>query len=286
VAERSQPGRRPFAQVDVFGETACSGNPLAVVLDASGLSTEEMQRFARWTNLSETTFVLPPTEPGADYAVRIFMIEGELPFAGHPTLGTCHAWLEHRRASAGGGGGDGVIVQQCGLGLVTIRQRQGRLAFEAPPLLRSGAVDEELLGRLAAQLGIGRGDIVDASWADNGPGWVALLLADAHSVLALRPERVDTMIGVAGPFPPGSPESIEVRAFCPMPGGVMEDPVTGSLNASIAQWLLASGRLQAPYTARQGSALGRSGRVEISIEDGAVFVGGRTTTVVTGTVEL
>ena len=222
---------RAFRQVDVFTTTPYLGNPVAVVLEADGLTDQDMARFAQWTNLSETTFVLPPASDGADYRVRIFTPMVELPFAGHPTLGTCHAWL-----SAGGAASrDGVIVQECGAGLVPIRQTPDGLAFAAPPLLRSGPVDEPLIEHLAAVLGIDRAAIVDAQWADNGPGWVAVLLASADEVLALRPNVTDLDIGVAGPYPPGSPQAFEVRAFLPKHGSTDEDPVTGSLNASLAE---------------------------------------------------
>ena len=274
---------RDFRQVDVFTTTPYLGNPVAVVLDADGLSDADMQRFARWTNLSETTFVLPPTAGEADYRVRIFTPALELPFAGHPTLGTCHAWL-----TAGGTPRQaGTIVQECAAGLVPLRQATGRLAFAAPPLLRSGPVDEDLVAHLADLLGIARADIVDAQWADNGPGWVAVLLDSAEAVLALEPGVVDQDIGVAGPYPPGSPQAIEVRAFTPKLASTDEDPVTGSLNASLAGWLLATGRITAPYVASQGTALGREGRVHVAQDDdGTIWVGGGTITCVSGQVEL
>ena len=276
--------RRPFAQVDVFTDVPYSGNPVAVVLDADGLDTEEMQRLANWTNLSETTFVLTPTTADADYRVRIFTPGRELPFAGHPTLGTCHAWLEAGGASAT----DGVVVQECAAGLIPVRRTPDGLAFAAPPLLRSGPVEAALVEQVAAVLRLDRGRIVDAQWADNGPGWIAVLLESAEAVLALRPGFVGELdIGVVGPCPPGSPEQFEVRAFFPKDGTTVEDPVTGSLNASLAQWLLGSGRATAPYVARQGTALGRSGRVHVTqTADGTVWVGGGTVTCVAGAVEL
>ncbi|MBB2914608.1 PhzF family phenazine biosynthesis protein [Streptosporangium becharense] len=275
--------RRSFQQVDVFGETPYLGNPVAVVLDGEGLTTGEMLRFAHWTNLSETTFVLPPSVPGADYRVRIFTPTGELPFAGHPTLGTCHAWL-----SAGGAPArPGVVVQECGAGLVPVRDTADGRAFAAPPLLRSGPVEESLVEHLARVLGVGRAAIADAQWADNGPGWVAVLLSSAEEVLALRPGLVDLDVGVAGPYPPGSPCAFEVRAFFPKDGATVEDPVTGSLNASLAQWLLRTGRAETPYVASQGTALGRAGRVHVSRDPGGtIWVGGTTVTRVTGQVEL
>jgi PhzF family phenazine biosynthesis protein len=268
---------RPFAQVDVFTTTPYAGNPVAVVLDGDGLDTAEMQRFAHWTNLSETTFVLPSTS--ADYRVRIFTPMAELPFAGHPTLGTCHAWLE----AGGVARSAAAIVQECGAGLITIRRTNDGLAFGAPPLLRSGPVEEPLVEHVASVLGIGRSDIVDASWADNGPGWVAVLLADAEAVLALRPGFVDLDVGVAGFHPDGV---LEVRAFFPKDGATVEDPVTGSLNASLAGWLLEAGRVQAPYLAHQGTALGRAGRVYVTQADGEIWIAGGTVTCVSGEVVL
>jgi PhzF family phenazine biosynthesis protein len=274
---------RPFTEVDVFSTTPYFGNPVAVVLDASGLPAEEMQRFASWMNLSETTFVLPPTDPGADYQVRIFTPVLELPFAGHPTLGTCHAWLTH----GGVANQEDVVVQECAAGLVTIRQTRDGFAFAAPPLIRSGPVEEQLVDHVASILRIDRGEIIDAQWVDNGPGWVAVLLNNAEDILKLQPGLVDMDVGVAGLYPPGSPQALEVRAFFPKDGSTTEDPVTGSLNASLAEWLLRTGRLSAPYVASQGAALGRSGRVHISTDpDGTIWVGGGTVTCVTGTVSL
>jgi PhzF family phenazine biosynthesis protein len=272
---------RAFAQVDVFTSTPYYGNPVAVVLDGDGLDTAAMQRFAHWTNLSETTFVLPPSNDDGDYRVRIFTPNSELPFAGHPTLGTCHAWL-----SAGGRPRrEDVIVQECEAGLIQVRRTPDGLAFAAPPLLRSGPVEESLIEHLASVLRIDRAEILDAAWADNGPGWVAVLLADADAVLALRPGFVDLDVGVVGPHPEGSAEAFEVRAFFPKDGSTVEDPVTGSLNASLAGWLLDSGRAQAPYVARQGTALGRAGRVHITRdEDGTIWVGGGTVTCIEGDV--
>ena len=274
---------RPFAQVDVFAASPYTGNPVAVVLDGGGLPPGDMQRFANWTDLSETTFVLPPTSPNADYRVRIFMPGRELPFAGHPTLGTCHAWL-----SAGGAPKDpDLIVQECGVGLVPVRRIPDGFAFAAPPLLRSGSVEEPLVERIAAALGIERGEIQDTQWVDNGPGWVAALLPSADAVLSLRPGLVDLPIGVVGPHPEGSPTAFEVRAFLPKDGSTLEDPVTGSLNASLAEWLIRTRRAKAPYVAAQGTALGRSGRVHVSRDgDGTIWIGGGTITCLTGQVEL
>ena len=275
--------RRPFRQVDVFTTTPYLGNPVAVVHDADGVSDEAMRRFASWTNLSETTFLLSPTTREADYRVRIFMPGGELPFAGHPTLGSCHAWLE-----AGGRPRDpDVIVQECGAGLVPVRRTDAGLAFASPPLRRSGPVDEALVVQIAGVLGIARDDIVDAEWADNGPGWVAVLLRDAAAVLAVRPTFTELDLGVAGLYPPGSDCALEVRGFFPKDGALVEDPVTGSLNASLAEWLIRSGRLSAPYVASQGAALGRAGRAHITQDAaGTIWVGGGTVTCVAGTVEI
>jgi PhzF family phenazine biosynthesis protein len=275
--------RRAFRQVDVFTAEPYRGNPLAVVLDGTGLSTEQMQQCASWTNLSETTFMLPAASPAADYRVRIFTPTVELPFAGHPTIGTCHAWLE----AGGVPKAAGVIVQQCGAGLVRLRRDGDGLAFAAPPLLRSGPADELLITRIAAVLGIDRGEIQAAEWVDNGPGWVAVLLAGAPEVLAVRPAATDLYLGVVGLYPPGSPQAIEVRAFFPNDGTTTEDPVTGSLNASVASWLLSSGRLTAPYVASQGTALGRIGRLRISADqDGTIWVGGTAVSLIQGEITL
>jgi len=271
---------RPFRQVDVFTAEPHRGNPVAVVLDAAGLDTAAMQRFAHWTNLSETTFLLPPADPAADYRVRIFTPVAELPFAGHPTLGSCHAWLE----AGGAPRREGMVVQECAAGLIEVRRTAGGLAFAAPPLLREGPVDDGTLERVARTLGLGREEILDAQWADNGPGWVAVLLESAEAVLRVRPGFDPELdLGVVGPHPPGSAAAFEVRAFFPKDGCMVEDPVTGSLNASLAQWLLGSGRATAPYVARQGTALGRAGRVHVTQDDdGRIWVGGGTVTCLAG----
>ena len=278
---------RRFQQIDVFSPDQLGGNPLAVVLDSDGLSTEEMQRFTRWMNLSETTFLLPPTAADADYRVRIFTLPHELPFAGHPTLGSCHAWL----TAGGTPRHDDEIVQESGIGLVRIRRAGGRLAFAAPALLRTGPVDDALLDQIAAVLQIERSDIVDAEWADNGPGWVAVMLESADAVLALEPAAASTAqldIGVVGPYPAGSECAFELRAiFSDGQGGLQEDPVTGSLHAAVAQWVLSTGRATAPYVASQGTRLGRTGRPEIDQDaDGTVWVGGPTRTHIEGTVDI
>jgi PhzF family phenazine biosynthesis protein len=276
--------RRAFQQVDVFAAEPYRGNPLAVILDGTGLSTEQMQQCANWTNLSETTFVLPPTDDGADYLVRIFTGSSELPFAGHPTIGTCHAWL-----LAGGVPRDpGLIVQQCAAGLIRIRRDSAGLAFAAPPLVRSGPADDSMIERIAGLLRVDRSQIQAAEWVDNGPGWIAALLPSAQDVLALRPGAMDIDLGVVGLYPPGSPEAIEVRAFVPASGSQAgEDPVTGSLNASLAGWLLRTGRLTAPYVASQGTVLERRGLVRISADqDGTIWVGGQALSLIQGEVEL
>lgn len=224
--------QRRFQLVDVFSDQPFSGNPLAVVVDADGLSTEHMQQITRWMNLSETAFLLSPTIAGADYRVRIFTLAREMPFAGHPTLGSCHAWLR-----GGGRPHDGAkIIQECGAGLVRIRQSHAPLAFAAPPLVRTGPVDEPKLEEIARVLRIARSDIVDAQWADNGPGWIVVLLDTAQAVLDLEPAhdhatRLD--VGIVGPYPSGSQPAFELRAiFTDHYGTIREDPVTGSLNAS------------------------------------------------------
>jgi PhzF family phenazine biosynthesis protein len=274
---------RRFCQVDVFTTEPYRGNPVAVVIDADELSTEQMQRVANWTNLSETTFLLPPSDPRADYLVRIFTPVAELPFAGHPTLGSCHAWL-----NAGGSPQQAdAVVQQCQAGLIRIRSADGKLAFAAPPMVRTGQVQAALVKRIAGLLGVEEQAIVDAQWVDNGPGWVAVMLESAQAVLALRPTAVDLELGVVGPYPEGSAEAFEVRAFFPKDGVTVEDPVTGSLNASVAQWLIASGQARAPYVVSQGTALGRRGRVHISVDgDGDVWVAGGTVTCITGEADI
>ena len=273
---------RRFSQVNVFSSEEFLGNPLAVVHDADGLSHDEMLRFANWTNLSETTFLLPPTDAGADYRVRIFTPGGELPFAGHPTIGSAHAWLE----AGGVPRADSEVVQECPAGLVRVRRGE-RLAFEAPPVMREGPVTGEERERLLRALAITDDDVVDARWIDNGPGWVGVLLRDAAAVLAVRPDWSafgDLEVGVVGAYPDGSECAAEVRAFCPGLG-VVEDPVTGSLNASIGQWL-AGDRLPSSYVASQGTALGRRGRVYVERDGDTVWVGGDATTMINGEVSL
>ena len=269
----------PFRQVDVFSPAPLLGNPVAVVHDADDLDDAQMQLFAQWTNLSETTFLLRPTIEGADYRLRIFTPSRELPFAGHPTLGSAHAWLE-----AGGTPKGTRLVQECAAGLVTLEQGE-RLAFQAPPLLRDGPVDVGDLITITHALGISQNDVVDAKWVDNGPGWVGVLLNDAHDVLALRPDQSQLEgwdIGVVGPWRDGGSDAdVEVRAF----DSFTEDPVTGSLNASLGQWLAGS-VLPEQYVAAQGTAIGRRGRVHVRREGDAVWVGGHTRTTLRGEVDL
>ena len=289
--------QRPFQQVDVFTATPCLGNPLAVVLDGEGLSTEAMQQFTHWTNLSEATFVLPPTPEGraagADYRVRIFCPGRELPFAGPPTLGTCHAWL----AAGGQPRAPGRIVQECGVGLVPLRQDGERLAFAAPPLIQSGPLAEDDVQRIARGLGVARTDILHHAWCDNGPNWRGVMLRSAEQVLGLKPDAAILAgldVGVVGPrgkvgvVDASDAEGIafEVRAFFPGNNGLAEDPVTGSLNAALAQWLIGAGLAPTRYVASQGTALGRSGRVHVEQDGSEIWVGGRSITCISGTVWL
>lgn len=278
---------RSFRQVDVFGEAACTGNPVLVVLDADGVDDELMRRLSVWSNLSECTFVLPPTSTEADYRVRIFSLNTELPFAGHPTLGTARAWLD----AGGVPKQENLIMQECEAGLVPIRVEGDRLAFSSPPRQRTGPVDPELLATLVEILGVERGQVLNAEWLDNGPGWVGLLLDDADTVLHLRPDTSahpgQWDIGVIGAHNPGAETAWEVRAF--FTDGVeplREDPVTGSLNAAAAEWLLTTGVATAPYVASQGTAIGRRGRIHVSEADGKIWVGGRADVVLSGSVNL
>lgn len=276
---------RRFAQVDVFTSEPLRGNPVAVVLDADGLDDATMQRFARWTNLSETTFVLPPTVAGADYRVRIFTPGRELPFAGHPTIGSAHAWLE-----AGGSYAGERVIQECGVGLVPLRRTGGRLAFAAPPPRRSEPLPAPDLVRICSALGIDPERIVDHRLLDNGPVFATLLLGDAADVLAIAPDLArlgDTMVGVAGTHRSGGSDDplFEVRMFAPGIG-VPEDPVTGAFNAALAQWLIASERAPSSYVAAQGTAIDRAGRVHIDAEGDDVWVGGDAVTCVAGTVTI
>ena len=309
-----QPHARPFKQVDVFTATPYFGNPLAVVLDGRGLDDAAMQHFAQWTNLSETTFLLPPTDPAADYRVRIFTPGGELPFAGHPTLGSCHSWLQ---AGSQPRSGD-YIMQECKQGLVKIRREEvdgvQRLAFAAPPLNRS-APDPGVLAQVVAALGIGASHIVAAQLLDNGPVWLGLLLDSPETVLQLKPNHVELVnlnvkVGVAAIYAkdPCAPligrinreskafaqdeksaafsPDLEVRGFAACIG-INEDPVTGSLNAGLAQWLMADGHMPERYAASQGVCLSRAGEVALARDaSGQVWVGGQSVTCIDGSVTL
>jgi len=271
--------QRPFRQVNVFSADPLGGNPLAVVHSAEGLSEAQMGALARWTNLSETTFLLPPTDPDADYYVRIFTPGGELPFAGHPTLGSCHAWL----AAGGKSRKPGLVVQQCGVGLVRVRCDGPRLEFAAPPVRRSGPLEQDLLAKIAKALALSSSDIVHHQWVDNGPGWCAVMLRSARQVLSLKPDwaALDSLkLGVVGPHEAGHDAAFEVRAFV-SPGGY-EDPVTGSLNASLAQWLIGAGLAESSYVAAQGTALRRAGRVHLRKDGEGVWVGGAVVDVIRG----
>mgnify|MGYP000051476157 CR=1 FL=1 len=276
--------QRWFKQVDVFGSEPYLGNPLAVVLEAEGMTDAEMASYARWTNLSETTFVLPPTVDGADYRVRIFTPGGEIPFAGHPTLGTCHAWLESgakRRYPD-------VVVQECGIGLVTLHANAGIAAFAAPPLLRSGELEDDVLDQATRALGLEPGQVLASNWIDNGPGWLGLLLPDAATVLGLNPDPAvmgKLRVGVIGAQPADAETDFEVRAFVP-DLGVREDPVTGSLNAGLAQWLIGQGMAEERYTVTQGTAVHRSGLVRVFTREGRIWIGGESVTCIDGSVSL
>jgi PhzF family phenazine biosynthesis protein len=281
--------QRPFKQVDVFTDMPYFGNPLAVVLDGGDLSTEEMQRFTDWTNLSECTFLLPPTDEGraggADYRVRIFCPGRELPFAGHPTLGRCHAWLQ-----AGGQPRAAHVVQECGVGLVRIRRDGTRLAFAAPPLRRSGPLDEADVALIARGLGLARSDVLAHAWCENGPPWRAVMLRSAEQVLSVRADAAllgEMEIGLVAPQAAGADTAFEVRAFFRSHQGLAEDPVTGSLNAALAQWLIGAGLAPDRYVAAQGTAMGRAGRVHIEREGSeTIWVGGGSVTCIDGQVAL
>ncbi|HEX7135062.1 MAG TPA: PhzF family phenazine biosynthesis protein [Iamia sp.] len=276
---------RPFRQVDVFTAEPLLGNPVAVVLDADDLTDAEMAATARWTNLSETSFVLAPTDPGADYRVRIFTPGSELPFAGHPTLGTAHAWLE----AGGTPAVEGTIVQECGVGLVRLRQDAGRLAFAAPPV-RASDLDPAIGDAVLAPLGLEPAEVVATRVLDNGPRWHVLRLDSAATVLALKPDMsalaaLGVDVGVVGSHPEGSEAAVELRAFAPA-DGIPEDPVTGSLNASVAQWLQAEGVLPDAYCAAQGTAMGRAGRIHVTRDGDTTWIGGDTVSVFAGTATL
>jgi len=274
----------PFFQLDVFSAVPFKGNPLAVIAEADGLDDAQMQAIANWTNLSETTFLSRPKDAAADYHVRIFTPSRELPFAGHPTLGSCHAWLAlgHKPKSD-------YVMQECGVGLVRIKRDGARLAFAAPPLRRSGEVESELRSRIAAALEISGQAIKAAHWVDNGPGWIAVLLGSRREVLGLRRDGSllpGQSLGVVAPWDPaqdGNEAQFEVRAFT---SRHTEDPVTGSLNAGLAQWLIGSGLAKARYVAAQGTVLGRAGRVHVAQEGDTIWIGGDVAPCVAGTITL
>ena len=274
--------KRPFTQVNVFSTDPVGGNPLAVIHSAGGLSDTRMAALARWTNLSETTFLLPPTDPGADYQVRIFTPTSELPFAGHPTLGSCHAWLE----AGGKPRNPAMVVQQCGVGLVRVRRDGSRLEFAAPPLRRSGPLEPDVLAKIARGLELAPADIVHHQWVDNGPGWCAIMLGSARQVLSLTPDfaaLAPLKLGVVGLHEAPHDAAFEVRAFT---GRGTEDPVTGSLNASLAQWLMSAGLAASSYVAAQGTALQRVGRVHLRKDGDDIWVGGDVVSVVSGELSL
>lgn len=274
-----------FQQVDVFTSKRLKGNPLAVVIGADGLSDDTMAALARWTNLSETTFLLKPTSPDADYRLRIFTPSGELPFAGHPTLGSCHVWL-----NAGNSAKQTHVVQECGVGLVRIRRDGNRLAFAAPPLRRTGAVEAELLDQIVRGLRIQPGEVKASQWIDNGPGWVAVMLGSRTDVLALQPDYAalgSLKLGVIAPWDAardGNDAAFEVRSF--ICDRADEDPVTGSLNAGLAQWLIGAGLAPDVYIASQGTVLAREGRIYVEREGQDIWIGGETMSCIEGKLTL
>lgn len=274
----------PFHQLDVFSKEPLLGNPLAVVHDAVDIGEATMAAFARWTNLSETTFLLPPTAYGADYRVRIFTPGKELPFAGHPTLGSCHAWL----MAGGRPKSSGIIVQECGVGLIRIRKEGEKLAFAAPPLRRSGNLDDEVLEQIVKGLRISRADIVLHQWVDNGPSWCGVMLRSADLVLSIKPDLAvlrHLKVGIIAPRPAGSDTDFEVRSF-PVAAGIPEDPVTGSLNAGLAMWLINAGIVPDHYVVSQGTVLNRKGRVFVDKVGDTIWIGGDVAVCVEGSVNL
>ena len=276
--------KHPFLQLDVFSAVPFKGNPLAVIAEADGLGDEQMRAIANWTNLSETTFLSRPKDSAADYRVRIFTPQRELPFAGHPTLGSCQVWLALGPKPKGD-----VVIQECGAGLVRIKRDGARLAFAAPPLRRTGEVAPDLKARIARSLGIAEDAIKAAQWVDNGPGWVAVMLGSRSELLNLRQDASvlpDQSLGAVAPWDvtnDGTEAQFEVRAFM---GRGDEDPVTGSLNASLAQWLIGAGLAPPRYVAAQGTVLSRAGRVHVAQEGDAIWIGGDVTTCVSGTINL
>jgi len=268
-----------LSQVNVFSTDPLSGNPVAVIHGAKGLSDAQMFALARWTNLSETTFLLPPTNLLADYQLRIFSPGGELPFAGHPTLGSCHAWL----CAGGKTKNSDVVIQQCKAGLVNIRKHNSLLEFSAPPLKRTGLLDDDTLLKISTALSLAPSDIIHHQWVDNGPGWCAVMLGSAQQVLDIKPNWAalePLNLGVVGPHDPNFEANLEVRAF--VGSGGYEDPVTGSLNASLAQWLMGAGLIKSPYIAAQGTILQREGRVHLRKDNDNIWVGGHVVEVIRG----
>ena len=276
---------RPFVQADVFSASPYLGNPVAVVLDGDALDEDEMLAVARWTTLSETTFILPAGSPEADYRLRIFTPGAELPFAGHPTLGSAHAWLEHHGVPKHADR----IVQECAYGLVDVRRSDGLLSFAAPPMIRTGDLDEPFLQQIVRAFGVSRESVIGHHWVDNGPGWAVVQLPTAEDVLTIEPDLTlipDAMVGAIGAHPDGSPHAFEMRTFAPRIG-VAEDPVCGSMNASVGQWFTATGRAPASYEVAQGTRVGRAGTVHITADpDGTVWVGGNVTTCIRGTITI
>lgn len=273
---------RDFAQVDVFGARAFKGNPVAVIIDGQNLSQQEMQEIARWTNLSETTFILPSTTPEADYRLRIFTPTTELPFAGHPTLGSAHAWAAHTGSTAK------TIVQECGAGLVHVRAITGGFAFAAPPTVRTGPLAADELAAYVQALGINSDAVVDHQWVDNGPGFAAIQLASAAEVRALNPDfsnLPDAALGVIGAMEPEQESAFEIRSFVPSVG-VLEDPVTGSLNAGVAQWFARTGKASGSYLVSQGGNIGYEGQLHIDITQDNVWIGGATRTMISGVITI
>jgi PhzF family phenazine biosynthesis protein len=276
-----------FQQVDVFSSKPLLGNPLAVVIGADALNAEQMLAFANWTNLSEAAFLLKPTSAAADYRVRIFNSDREVPFAGHPTLGSCHAWL-----ASGGVAKRREIVQECGIGLVPIRRFVDQLSFAAPNLVRSGSVDAEILTRIRSGLNLALDAILASNWVDNGSGWLAIMLGSRAEVLALHPNYArlaGLKVGVFAPFDPmkdGTSAQFEVRAFSAESAVGHEDPVTGSLNAGLARWLIPARIAPSEYVVSQGTVLKRMGRVHIQQEGSQIWVGGAVRTCISGKVML